>query len=47
MVQRIYRLHWDYGYDNISVYAVECSAGQILLDYDSLKEVYFLKKGEA
>lgn len=35
-----------YGYDN-PVYAVECSAGQILLDYDSLKEVYFLKKGEA
>ena len=35
-----------YGYDN-PVYVVDCSAGEILLDYDSLKEVYFLKKGEA
>ena len=35
-----------YGYDN-PVYVVDCSAGEILLDYDSLKEVYYLKKGEA
>lgn len=35
-----------YGYDN-PVYVVQCSKGQILLDYDSLKEVYYLKKGEA
>ena len=29
-----------YGYDN-PVYAVECSAGQILLDYDSLRKCIF------
>lgn len=35
-----------YGYDN-PVYVVNCSVGQILLDYDNLHEVYYLKKGEA
>lgn len=27
-------------------YVVNCDQGMILLDYDSLKEVYYLKKGE-
>ena len=34
-----------YGYDN-PVYVVECDKGLILLDYDTLKEVYYLKDGD-
>lgn len=34
-----------YGYDN-PVYVVECSVGRILLDYDTLHEVYYLKEGD-
>lgn len=34
-----------YGYDN-PVYVIQCSLGRILLDYDTLKEVYFLEKGD-
>lgn len=34
-----------YGYDN-PVYVIECDMGSILLDYDTLKEVYFLQEGE-
>ena len=34
-----------YGYKN-PCYVVTCDQGLILLDYDSLKEIYYLKKGE-
>mgnify|MGYP006939921985 CR=1 FL=1 len=34
-----------YGYDN-PVYVIECSVGRILLDYDTLHEVYYLKEGD-
>lgn len=35
-----------YGYDN-PVYIITCDQGSILLDYDTMKEVYFLKEGDA
>lgn len=35
-----------YGYNN-PVYVITCNAGDILLDYDTLEEVYYLKAGEA
>lgn len=35
-----------YGYHN-PVYVVYCNQGKIVLDYDSLEEIYFLKDGEA
>lgn len=34
-----------YGYDN-AIYVVRCDYGSILLDYDTLKEVYLLKEGD-
>lgn len=35
-----------YGYDN-PVYVIESKGGKLLLDYDTLKEVYYLKEGES
>lgn len=34
-----------YGYQN-PVYVVKCNKGEVLLDYDTLKEIYYLKEGE-
>lgn len=34
-----------YGYDN-PVYVIQSDVGSILLDYDTLKEVYYLKEGD-
>ena len=51
LVQKKYRasdvkLSLGYGYNN-PVYVISCNAGDILLDYDTLEEVYYLKAGEA
>lgn len=35
-----------YGYKN-PVYVLTCDVGSILLDYDTMKEVYFLQEGDA
>lgn len=38
------RLELGYGYKN-PVYVVQCNQGMILLDYDTLSEIYYLKDG--
>lgn len=39
------KIQLGYGYHK-PVYKIECSKGKILLDYDTLEEIYYLKKGE-
>lgn len=40
------KIELGYGYQN-PVYVVNCDKGMVLLDYDTLDEVYFLKAGDA
>ncbi len=40
-----FEIKLGYGYHN-PAYRIECEKGTILLDYDTLEEIYYLKKGE-